>query len=170
MFSYFNFQFLINVIHLLNRSLIAFKSAIRDSSINVPEPITPEMLIIGYELTSLNLIPDLQPLPEDMDYDPSPDSINQTFQKLSRVRSNLIKIYHDEFTNTLLQQAIDRDHRYSPVKHDIINPGCVVLIKEENTKRSNYPMGIVVDTIKNSLRVSTDRSYESLWIETCILS
>ena len=105
--SYFDFQFLIsNVVHLLNRRPIAFQSALRDSSINVPEPITPEMLIRGYELTSLNLIPDLQPLPEDLDFNPSFDSINQTFQKLSKVRSNLIRIYHDEFTNTLLQSSI----------------------------------------------------------------
>ena len=57
------FEFIIcKVVHLVNRRPIAFKSALRDfSGTEVPEPITPENLIRGYNVVSLNIIPDLHP-------------------------------------------------------------------------------------------------------------
>ena len=150
--SYYDFEFLIShVIHLINRRPIAFKQALRDSTIDIPQPITPEMLIKGHELTSLNLIPGLQPLQLDEDFIPTTNSIESTFQQLCKVRRNLVDIYHGEFLSTLVQQAVDRKNRYVQVQHDLIKPGDVVLCKEEATKRNNYPLGIIVDTIKNNL-------------------
>ena len=58
--SYKDFVFLINYVgHMANRRPIAFKDALRDSNITVPTPITPEMLLHGRELVSVNIIPEL---------------------------------------------------------------------------------------------------------------
>ena len=48
--------------HVVNRRPISFKEVLRDFSteFEFPEPITPEMLLFGRELTSVNIIPDLQ--------------------------------------------------------------------------------------------------------------
>ncbi|XP_068204845.1 uncharacterized protein [Palaemon carinicauda] len=54
-----------NIIHLANRRPIAFKASLRDISDELPEPITPEHLIRGYGLTSINLIPDLHYIPSE---------------------------------------------------------------------------------------------------------
>ena len=67
--SYQEFEFLMSkTIYLINKRPIAFKNALRDSSLEVPDPITLEMLIRGYELTSIHLIPDLQPVPWEVDF------------------------------------------------------------------------------------------------------
>ena len=148
----FDFEFLIcQVTHLANRRPIAFKEALRDDDTNdVPEPITPELLIRGYDLSSLNLIPDLQPPPNDPEYTLN-KSIKNEFSQLSKIRSSLIKIYHEEFLQNLLSQAIDRKDRFRPVKHEPLELGDIVLIKEENTKISNYPLGRVREIFVNDL-------------------
>ena len=50
-----------------------------------------------------------------------------------------------------MEQAIDRDKRYVPVQHKHLKVGDIVLCKEENSKRSNYPLGIIVKIFENSL-------------------
>ena len=67
--SYSDFEFLVcHTVHLANRRPIAFKESLREANTDsVPEPITPEMIVKGYELTSLNLIPELQDIPVDPD-------------------------------------------------------------------------------------------------------
>ena len=60
--DYFDLEFLIfQIVSLVNKRPIAFKEGSRDNDVNqmIPNPITPEMLIRGYELVSLNLIPGL---------------------------------------------------------------------------------------------------------------
>ena len=52
------------VVHLVNKRPIVFKDESRCCE-NIPEPITPDILIRGYELTSLNIIPGLLDIPED---------------------------------------------------------------------------------------------------------
>ncbi|XP_068218540.1 uncharacterized protein [Palaemon carinicauda] len=51
---------------------IAFKESLREEDLDfIPEPITPEQLVKGYELTSMNLLPELQGIPdEDPDWQP----------------------------------------------------------------------------------------------------
>ena len=149
-----DFEFLIsNVIHIANRRPIAFKDAVRDQEVDdVPEPITPEHLIRGYELSSFNIIPELQPFPtNDPNFIPGTDNIKSSYSKLCRVRENLITIYNNEFLGTLIQQAVDRRGRYRPVSHQQVKVGDIVLIREENTKRFSYPMGRIYDTYINSL-------------------
>ncbi|XP_068243395.1 uncharacterized protein [Palaemon carinicauda] len=151
--TYVDFEFLVcNIVHLINRRPIAFKEAVRAETDNVPEPITPEQLVRGYELTSLNLIPNLQPLSvEDPEFDPDNQAIYQNYVKLCKIRQTLIETYHNEFLGTLIQQAVDRKGRYRPVTHKLLNVGDVVLIKEEHTKRNNYPLGIILEVFKNDL-------------------
>ena len=152
------FEFLIaNVNHIANRRPIAFKDAVRDSEdYEVPEPITPEHLIRGYELPSLNIIPDLQPFPrDDPDFVADPNQLASNYSKLCKVRNNLLDIYHNEFIGTLILQAIDRNGRYKPVSHKQVQVGDIVLIQEEYTKRSNYPMGLVIKIFQNNLGETT---------------
>ena len=66
--KYFDFEFLIfQTIHLVNRRPVAFRESLRDANLKeeIPAPITPEILLKGYELVSLNIIPGLQPVEPD---------------------------------------------------------------------------------------------------------
>ncbi|XP_068229237.1 uncharacterized protein [Palaemon carinicauda] len=153
-----DFEFLIcQTVHLLNRRPIAFKEALRDTDINksLPDPITPECLIRGYDLVSVNLIPELQRHPGlelDEDYLVSPcDKVKENYTKLRKVRSHLINIYHEEFLGNLTNQAVNAKDRFKPVKHTLLQKNDVVLIKEPYSKPNQYPMGIVHDVVLNEL-------------------
>ena len=153
--SYEDFNFLVcHTVHLANRRPIAFKDSLREDNLNsVPEPITPEMLVRGYELVSLNLIPELQDIPDtDPDWQPNlnPHNVKNEYEKLRKARSNLINIYHSEFLGTLVDQAIDKKGRYRPVTQHPIKIGDIVLLKEVHTKPNNYPMGLVKELEFNS--------------------
>lgn len=70
-----DFELLIaQTINIVNRRPIAFKEGLRENSVGheVPCPNTPEMLLHGYELISINLVPDLQ---QDADPDASWDNV-----------------------------------------------------------------------------------------------
>jgi len=147
-----DFEFIVQqVIHLANRRPVAFQSALRDSAVDIPEAISPEKLIHGYELVSVNIIPDLQPRPVDVDFSPDPaSSISDTYQKLRRVREHLIKLYNDEFVAGLVAQAVDRHSRYKPVCSNRPSEGDIVLIKEDHCKPQNFPMAVIVKAYENS--------------------
>ena len=61
-----DFEFIVcKTRHLVNRRPIAFKESLRDTSGEaIPDTVTPEMLIHGRELTSINVIPHLQSNPD----------------------------------------------------------------------------------------------------------
>ena len=147
--EYRDFEFIIlQTVHLVNRRPVAFQEGLRDSSDEViPDPITPERLIHGYELVSVNLIPELQPDPSpDPDWQINADPIStvkDSYQKLKNVRSKLIETYNNEFLGTLMKQATNIKDRYRPVTHKKLQIGDIVLIKEENCKPMNFPMAIV---------------------------
>ena len=156
-------QFLIaQVVHLANRRPVAFKEALRDCSTtsNIPSPITPEMLMRGYELVSLNLVPALQ---EDHSADPDwkkisgdiSGNIKNSFSKLNKVRAYLNKEYHEQFIPNLINQAVNIKDRYKPVLHKNVSVGDIVLLKEPMLKPSNYPLGIVTKAILNDLQEVT---------------
>ena len=149
-----DFEFLIEQTrHIINRRPIAFKESLRSNDgEDVPEAITPEKIIKGFELNSINVIPDLQNDPTDdpawLPSDPINGIIRQ-YDKLKRVRKNLKKIYESEFLQTLIKQATNEKKRYVPCSHKNLKIGDVVIIKEENTKIHHYPMGIVTDILVN---------------------
>lgn len=152
-----DFEFLIHKTnHLVNRRPIAFKESLRETNLkeNFPEAITPESLIKGYDLVSINIIPDLQPadMESDPDFSIEPvERIKNTYSKLRKVRSNLMDIYHSEFLATLIQQAVSKKDRYKPVPHKALQKNDIVLIKEPYSKPSNYPMAIVREVVHNDL-------------------
>ena len=154
--SFKDFEFLIfQTTHLVNRRPVAFKDSLRSfDGEAIPDPITPEILLRGYELLSVNLIPDLQNCPEpDPDWIyPNPTSkIKSNFSKLGKIRDNLLKIYHNEFLVTLVNQAIDDKSRYTPVNHLELGIGDLVLMKEPNLKPHQYPLARVRKVFKNVL-------------------
>ena len=145
--------------HLVNRRPVAFKESLRDCSMNsLPTPITPEQLIHGRELVSMNLIPGLQAL--DDNFDPknisvSADRLRDLYYKLRKVRGNLVKLYNEEFITGLIGQATNEKDRYSRVNHDALEVGDIVLLKEEHVKPANYPMGRIKSVQINDLGETT---------------
>ena len=75
---------------------------------------------------------------------------------MRNIKAKLFKLYNDEFIPHLIQQATDRKSRFEPKRHDKLMIGDVVLIKEENTKRTNLPLGIVEKITLNQLGEVTD--------------
>ena len=150
------FEFVICYIkHLINRRPIAFKDELRTSKLNnVPEPITPEHLIKGYEPASLNILPELLPLPQDPEWSPKrgpSNSVRDSYFKLQKIQANVREIYSQQFLKTLISQAVDKKDRFQPVKHKGVEVGDVVLLKESNTKPNYYPLAIVRDISTNNL-------------------
>ena len=155
-----DFEFLIaQTVHLVNRRPVAFKEGLRDKiSDEVPEPITPERLLRGYDLVSINVVPNLHiEDSNDITWEDKDNvkKIKTNFDKLNKVRKKLVELYHSEFLATLITQAVDRKDRYKPVKHQGLNIGDIVLIKDSFTKPSNYPMARVLEVYKNDLNEVT---------------
>ena len=156
-----DFEFIVcKTVHIVNRRPVAFKDSLRDTtSTEVPQPITPELLIHGFDLTSVNIIPSLQTINyDDCTLDPDfdlHDNIRKTCEKLAKVRMNLLRSYNEEFIPHLISQATDQKSRYEPKTHHKLELGDLVLIKEENTKPSNFPMGRIESVTVNELGEST---------------
>ena len=152
--DYVEFELLIaKVSNIINRRPIAFQSSLRSDSIHDEwvDSITPEMLLFGRELHSINVIPALQ---EDSTLDPSyspVESVKLEYSRLKKVNEKLKEVYHSEFLGQLISQAVDRNDRYKPVVHKLLLVGDIVLLVEPNTKQSCYPLGIVRKVITNTL-------------------
>ncbi|XP_068247877.1 uncharacterized protein [Palaemon carinicauda] len=155
--DYQDFYFLIcQTVHLINKRPIAFKDSLRDACIdNVENPITPECLLKGYDLVSVNIIPELQnSSSDDTNWVPGSsaiDDVKDNYYKLRQARNRLVEAYHSEFLATLINQAVDKRDRYRPVNHKTLAVGDIVLLKEDASKPSTYPLGIVKKTEVNHL-------------------
>ena len=153
--DYPDFTFLIEqTTHILNKRPVAFKDALRQDLEEVPSVITPELLCRGHELMSLNLIPSLQPVPDDPEFknsSSSGDALGEQFSKLRKVRENLVAIYDAEFRQNLISQAVDKKDRYIPVTHNAVQVGDIILIRDPMMKASHYPMAIVRQVLVNDL-------------------
>ena len=140
---------------LVNKRPIAFKESIRDENTLVPEippPITPELLIKGYETLLFNVSPEppeneLTVLPIDKNL----DNIRAMSSALSNSRVRFNKLYHEEFLGNLLSQATNVKGRYLPQPHKPLKVGDIVLLKEEHLKFFHYPMAVVKTITKNDL-------------------
>ena len=151
--TYTEFEFTISyLVHLINRRPIAFKEALRDGP-EAPSAITPELIVKGYHLPSLNLIPELQTEPEKDDPDwtnfTDDDQVIKKSNTLKKVRERIIEEYNTQFQQTLLYQSINKKDRYKPVNHKALRVGDVCLIKEVHTKAINYPMAKVLQIQTN---------------------
>ena len=152
-----DFEFTIcQTVHFINRRPVAFREALRDNSVwdSVPTAITPERLIHGYDLISVNIIPDHQINPDlDEEFVPltATQQVRHIDKKLCKVRTNLRRVYHSEFLSTLAVQATDKPGRYKPVVHKELKVGDLVLINDVHTKPLNYPLGVITETFYNDL-------------------
>ena len=141
---------------IINKRPIAFLAGLRDSTGEVPpKEITPEMLVHGRILEWTNVVPGLQPVPEEI-YQPDNTSerttrIRDAYAKLRTCRDKLEKIYNEELVTQLIEQAVDRKDRYVKTCHNTVEVGDIVLLKEEHTKPINYPMGKVKTIKKNNI-------------------
>jgi len=155
--DYFDFSFLVEkAISLINKRPIAFKSTLRSLAPDeIPQVITPEMIIRGYETMGVNVVPELHIENDDDDNSPTysdlPSHTRLQFSKMNKARSNLLEVYHREFLCTLVDQAVDKCDRYKPVLHKMLRVGDIVLLVEKTSKRYMYPMGRVVEVQKNDL-------------------
>ena len=156
------FQLLISkVICMVNRRPIAFKDSLRasDCSTNLPSAITPESLLRGYDVTTVNIMPQTNSTSID---DVDPDYVNNAageirdnYISFRKINARLCEIYHSEFLSQLMAQSIDIKDRYKPVNHKTLVVGDIVSIVEPNTKQVNYPLGIVTKIEVNSLNEVT---------------
>jgi len=155
------FQLLISkTIHVINRRPVAFKQYLCDSVAmeEIPVCITPEMLIYGRELLTLDIIPNLNVSDDnhnDPDFDTQDRNISLDFEKLQKCNRKLIETYHREFLVALMHQAISERDRYKPVLHKKLGVGDIVLLIEPHLKQYNYPLGIVKSINTNSLGETT---------------
>ena len=94
--------------------------------------------------------------PESSDnYDEPQIRVKNGYEKLKKVRQNLIEIYNEEFLGNLIYQSVNVKDRYKPVSHKEMKIGDVVLIKEPFAKPRNYPMGIIKMVIYNDIKEIT---------------
>lgn len=138
---------------LVNKRPIAFKESLHDSINNEAiDAITPEILVRGYDVPSVNIIPQLQSVPDDWVLDENSTKIIQnSYQKLQKCRDRLRELYHSEFLAGLVHQATNQKERYKPKLHRALKMGDIVLLKDPHLKPTTYPLAIVKKVKTNSL-------------------
>ena len=67
-----------------------------------------------------------------------------------------MRVYQEEFLQNLITQATSVKSRYKPVSHEKVKVGDIILLKEENSKVTNFPLAIVEQTTVNYLDEVTD--------------
>ena len=152
--EFLDFEFLMEEAkHLINKRPITCIEALRSDSLDIPEIITPEKLLHGYELNTVNIVPQLQVVDTDELNDPAYNNVSckSIYSKLHKVRTKLFETYHSEFLQNLLRQATEKDSRYIPKIHVEIKVNDIVLIIDEHCKPVNYPLGRVVKVYENSI-------------------
>ena len=156
--NYPDFELLIDkATSLINKRPTGFKDGLRAlPPESVPDPITPEMMLLGYDAPSVTVIPQI--LLRSTDEDPSPDymeNVSDDYDKVRKARERLIDHYHSEFLSTLTHQAVNEKNRFKTTPHQRLNPGDIVLLVEKMQKRYNYPMGRIQSVEYNELDEST---------------
>ena len=157
--NYDEFVYLIaEITSLINKRPVAFKDSLRDCAMQneIPLAIAPEILIHGYELVTMNIIPHFQIVDTDATWSKDSDThIVSSFNKLQSARARLTQLYSNEFVQNLFQQASNQLNRYKPTKHHPVKIGDLVLLKDTHVKPSQFQMARVVDTISNDLEEVT---------------
>ena len=146
---------LVKVCSILNKRPLVLKETLRNSDIEVPDIITPEMLMYGRPLSYLNIIPETYPSDvldiniEDIDY-------AKELSQLQKVSKRLNSIYEDYFLQQLIIQSTNKRGGFKPVVHKKLKLGDLVLIKDELTKPHQYPLGRIIELIQNSMGEITE--------------
>lgn len=150
-----DFVFLIAEIeHLANKRPVAFTEALRDGNVKqqIPLAITPEILVTGYDLDSINVIPRSRSNETDPDFSFDPVvKIRETSVKLEKARKCLKDVYWNEFSSKLLSDSVNRNDRFKPTQHVKLKIGDIVLLREDLTKVNNFPLGRIESVVENSI-------------------
>jgi len=138
---------------LINKRPLTFFESIRDTSTNSIDPITPEMLLKGYDVPNILIIPQLQPTDEnDADFPLRSDPLSEKFSRLRRVRCKLKEIYFDQFLQNLRDLSTRKSDMYKQVKHVPLKINDLVAIKTKFSKPYFYPTALVIGVETNDLK------------------
>ena len=140
-----DFEYLVKECNMIiNKRPIAYKRLLCGSTVDPSVSVlTPEMLLKGYEVPSLSIIPELHSENLSSEDSPYERDLYDHYEKLRVVMRNIKNIYHDEFLETLRRQSTNKPGRYRDRVHDPIYPGDVVIIKQKFSKPYFNPVCIV---------------------------
>lgn len=159
-----DFEFLVSETKMLvNKRPILIKDSNTDVSETKNPVFTPELVVKGYDVPSIAIIPQLNSHFDDSDFsdellDSNQKNILKRYEKLAKVRTKLVELYRDEFISDLFNKATDRKNRYALVNHRPLELGDVVTIKTANCKPYQYPLAVVVGVETNDLNETTAAS------------
>ena len=73
-----------------------------------PAPISPEILIKGHELNSINLIPELLNDYDDVDFEAimNDKHVFKSYEKLAKCRQHLVKVFNEEYHSNLCDYGL----------------------------------------------------------------
>ena len=143
---------------LVNKRPLAFKEALSSNKLDDLDQliITPELLLRGYEVPSLNVLPitafDEQNDPSyELKTNVSSSDLFAYFKDFSATRNNLYVNYEKEFLRTLEKQSTDKKARYKHSNQPVIKVGDLVAIKTKLLKPFSYPKALVHSIEFNNL-------------------
>ena len=144
--------------HLVNKRPIACKSLAVDSRSDTSlEVLTPEMLVKGYDVPSIAVVPHL--CSEIKDSDPiergslsyKNEELFQSYEKMRNVKFELNRLYYDQFLVNLRSDATNRSRRYKAKNHVKLKIGDIVAVRQPNIKPYYSPIGMVLAVEINDL-------------------
>ena len=94
----------------------------------------------------------------DPDWSPDNKKYDKYLNKLNKIKTNIDEVYYREFLYNITKQATDKKDRYIKKQVGQLKIGDLVAIIIPNCKRAKYPMGIIVNTIKNENNEITEAS------------
>ena len=141
---------------LVNKRPIAMKNSVAndDADLNI-SPLTPEMLLYGYEVPAISIIPHLygegieDSFCQNVPY--SEKRLYEAFNSLRKVKNNLTELYSKEFLTNLRYQSINSQNRYTEKTHHRLAIGDLVSVKTKFTKPYDFPYGLVTETEENDI-------------------
>ena len=141
---------------LINKRPVAFKNLLTSPNNDQDAPhLTPEVLIHGYEVPAISIIPYLHADGIDDTFCPdltrSERQMYNSFNELRRVKNNLADVYTCEFLDNLRYQSVNAQKRYTKRTHQRLALGDMVSIKTKFMKPYDFPCGIVIDIEENDL-------------------
>ena len=146
---------IVKVCSILNKRPLVLKETLRNTEIQVPQIITPEMLMFGRPLDYLNIIPELYPS-DIINLDLGDLNYDKEFEQLKKVSQKLCNLYEDQYMQNLIVQSIQHKAGYKPVTHKQLRVGDLVLIKDSLLKPHQYPIGRIISVTKNRLNEVTE--------------
>jgi hypothetical protein len=159
---YDHFQLLVEESKMLiNKRPIAFKASLRQKpGFDSDWSVTPEMLVKGYDVPCISIIPHLHCEDSDlgdpsfvapMDRSLQSELLFQRFERLKNVKERLRQNYWDEFLQNLKEMASSKPGTYEPKLHLKLEINDLVAIRTKFTKPYFYPQGLITKVEKNDL-------------------